>query len=441
MHPRSAIATFTALTAIVTAGLVVLGEAGVSASPLSRERTQQAFALAYDLQFQAAHETLAEAVAADPADPAPHRASAAVIWVEILFAQGVATFEAFTGGVPKGDVVRPVPPAALTARYRQAITRAIDLADRQVALHDDADAHYQVGATAALESLYRGTVEGRTVGALTQGRRAVASMERARTRDPGMRETALLLGMSEYTVSTLSWPVRTLARIQGLSGNRRKAMTLLHEAATPGAATETDARLLLIVIEARAGRHAEVVEHLRFLQCRHPRNRLLWLNLGAALLAAHAPEEAEAALSRGIADRLWEAAPPVTGEAALWLAHRGTALARAGRRGEAIADLQRGLASTPRDWVSGRIHCQLGDLALSGGDPERARREFQAALACSERGGDQAGVGRARRAPGGPGPLGACRHDYFWSYSGHEAGTHRRPQGAAQRAPPCGACW
>ena len=129
MHPRPAIATFTALTAIVTAGLVVLGEAGVSASPLSRERTQQAFALAYDLQFQAAHLALAEAVAADPADPAPHRASAAIIWVEILFAQGVATFEAFTGGVPKGDVVRPVPPAALTARYRQAITRAIDLAE------------------------------------------------------------------------------------------------------------------------------------------------------------------------------------------------------------------------------------------------------------------------------------------------------------------------
>jgi len=387
----------TALTAIVTAGLVVLAEARVSASPASRERTQQAFALAYDLQFQAAHETLAEAVTADPTDPAPHRAIAAVIWVEILFAQGVATFEAFTGEVPKGDVARPQPPAPLVARYREAISKAARLADIQVARHDDADAHYQVGATAALESLYRGTVEGRTVGAFTQGRRAVAAMERARARDPGMHETALLLGMSEYTVSTLPWPVRTLARVQGLSGNRRKAMTLLHEAATPGAATETDARLLLIVLEAREGRHAEVVDHLRVLQCRYPRNRLLWLNQGAALLAAHEPEEAGAALSRGIADRLWEAPPPVTGEAALWLAHRGTALARAGHRAEAIADLQRGLESTPRAWVRGRIHCQLGDLALSGGEPDRARREFQAALAYSERGGDQVGVARARR--------------------------------------------
>lgn len=403
MRPRPAIATFTALTAIVTAGLVVLGEPRVMASPLSRERTQQAFTLAYDLQFESAREVLADAVTADPADPAPHRAIAAVTWIEILFAQGVATFEAFTSEVPKGDVARPQPPATLTARYREAISRAAHLADLQVTRHDDADAQYQVGATAALESLYRGTVEGRTIGALTQGRRAVAAMERARARDPGMHETALLLGMSEYTISTLSWPVRTLARMQGLSGNRRKAMALLHEAATPGAATETDARLLLIVIEARAGRHAEVVEHLRFLQCRYPRNRLLWLNQGAALLAAHEPEEAEAALSRGITDRLWEAAPPVTGEAALWLAHRGTALAGAGRRAEAIADLQRGLASTPRDWVRGRIHCQLGDLALSGGEPDRARREFQAALAYSERGGDQTGIARARRAMEGMG--------------------------------------
>ena len=213
-----------------------------------------------------------------------------------------------------------------------------------------------------------------------------------------MRETALLLGMSEYTVSTLSWPVRTLARIQGLSGNRRKAWTLLHEAATPGASTETDALLLLVVLKAREGRHVEAIEHLRFLQCRYPRNRLLWLNLGAALLAAREPEEAEAALSRGVTARLWDADPPVTGEAALWLAHRGTALARAGRRAEAIADLQRGLTLTPRDWVRGRIHCQLGDLALSGGEPDRARREFQTALAYAERGGDQAGVARARRA-------------------------------------------
>lgn len=390
-------ATFRVLLTALTA--VSLGAAGdARASALSRERSQQGFSLAYDLQFEAAYATLAEAIEADPADPAPHRAIAAVTWIEILFAQGVATFEAFTGEVPKGDVIRPVPPAVLTERYRQAMTRATDLADRQLTRQDDADANYQVGATAALESLYRGTVEGRTLGALTHGRRAVAAMERARARNPGMHEPALLLAMSEYTVSTLSWPVRTLARLQGLSGNRQTAMRLLREAATAGAATETDALLLLIIVDARERRYGQVAENLRRLQRRYPRNRLLWLNQGAALLAANDSREAEAALSRGISTRLWNAPPPIKGEAALWLAHRGTALARTGRRGEAIADLQRGLAAMPRDWVRGRIHCQLGDLALAGGEPERARREFQAALAYSVRGGDQVGMARARRA-------------------------------------------
>ncbi len=397
MHSRPASATVAALTA-VAAGLVVLSVARVPASPASRDRTSDGFTLAYDLQFEAAHAVLAEAAAADPSDPSPHRAMAAITWVEILFGQGVATFEAFTGAVPKDDVVRPVPPPALTARYHQAIGRARVLADAQLTRRDDGEAQYQVGATAALESLYRGTVEGRTLAALNQGRQAVKAMERARARDPRLRETALLLGMSEYTVSTLSWPVRALVRLQGLTGDRRRAMQLLHEAATPGAATEVDAQLLLVVIETREGRYTEAAERLGALRCRHPRNRLLWLNEGAALMAADRPEEAEAVLAQGMTTHPSDTAPMVTGEAALWLAHRGSALAALGRRTEAEAFLRQGLASRPRDWVRGRIHCQLGDLALSAGDTARARREFHAAAAFSARGGDRAGVARARRA-------------------------------------------
>ncbi|BCS32217.1 hypothetical protein TBR22_A14270 [Luteitalea sp. TBR-22] len=369
-----------------------------AASPQSRTRTAEAFALAYDLQFEASHETLAQAVEADPDDPAPQRAIAAVTWMEILFAQGVATFEAFTGDIPRNDVVRPAPPPALVARFHRSLKAAAMLADRQLDRHDDADGHYQVGATAALASLYRATVEGRTMGALSQGRRAVSAMEDARAHDPRMREPALLLGMSEYTVSTLAWPLRTLAHMTGLSGDRTRALTLLREAATPGSATETDALLLLMLLEAREGRHANAVQRLRHLEQRYPRNRLLWLNHGAAALAADRPEEADDVLSRGISDRVWLAPPVVLGEAALWLAHRGTARAHLHRHADAIADLQGGLAAAPRDWVTGRIHGELGDIAAAAGESERARREFQIALTFSERSGDQIMTRRARRA-------------------------------------------
>ncbi len=271
----------------------------VDGSTLSRTRTHAAYALAYDLQFEACYEMLAAAVATDPRDPAPQRAIAAVTWIEILFAQGVATFEAFTGEISKGDVSRPDAPQALRDRFVRAIGEAKALADQQLAGTDDADGQYQVGATAALSALYRATVEGRTLAAFNEGRRAVSAMERARAHDRGRRETALVLGMSQYTVSTMSWPVRTLARLSGLAGDREAGLALLQEAATPGAETETDALLLLMLVDTREGRPADAMQRLASLQRAHPRNRLLPLNHGAAALAAgRAPRSGGCAVTR-----------------------------------------------------------------------------------------------------------------------------------------------
>ena len=385
------------LAAVVTCAMVTVAAVRAEGSPLSRARTQDGYALAYDLQFSACYEALADAATADPLDPAPRRAIAAVTWIEILFAQGVATFEAFTGEISKGDVVRPTTPPVLVARFHRAIEEARALAEQQLARADDADAHYQVGATAALSALYRSTVEGRTLGAFGQGRRAVREMKRARERDPGKRETALILGMSRYTVSMMPWPVRVLARLSGLSGDREAGLALLREAAVPGAETETDALLLLMIVDNREGRHADALRRLEYLQRLHPRNRLLQLNHGATALAANQPHEAEQVLSERITGLDWDAPPAVLGERALWFAHRGTARARLHRSSDAVADLQRGLTSDPRDWVRGRIHGQLGELALVAGEPVRARRQFEMAVEFSERGGDRSAVKDAKR--------------------------------------------
>jgi tetratricopeptide (TPR) repeat protein len=379
----------TGLGAILSCALVTISAVPVDGSPASRARTQAGYALAYDLQFATCYATLAEAITADPRDPAPRRAVAAVTWIEILFAQGVATFEAFTGDISKGDVVRPQTPPLLAERFHRTIAEALSLAEQQLAGSDNADAHYQVGATAALSALYRATVEGRSLGALREGRRAVSAMERARERNRGMRETALILGMSQYTISTLSWPVRTLARLSGLTGDRDAGLALLAEAAGQGTETETDALLLLMIVDNREGRPRDALPRLAYLQRLHPLNRLLWLNYGASALAAGQPQDGDQALSKGIDGRAWDAPPVVLGESALWLAHRGAARVRLHRDVEAIADLQRGLQSDPRDWVRGRIHSQFGELALVAGETTRARSEFEAALEFFQRGGDR----------------------------------------------------
>jgi tetratricopeptide (TPR) repeat protein len=386
-----------AIRAVIICTLIGFSAVRADGSPLSRARTRAGYALAYELQFPDCYNALAEAIAADPGDPAPRRAVAAVTWIEILFTQGVATFEAFTGEISKGDVIRPTTPPFLVERFHRMIGEARRLAEQQLTQSGDADSHYQIGATAALSALFSATVEGRTLGALSQGRRAVSAMERARERDPGKRETALILGMSQYTISTMSWPVRTLARVSGLSGDRETGLALLREAATPGTETESDALLLLMIVDNREGRPIDALPRLAYLQRLHPRNRLLWLNHAATALAASQPHEAEQALSTGIARHDWDAGPTVLGEVALWFAQRGTARARLRRDEDAVIDLQRGLQADPRDWVRGRIHSQLGDLALTAGKRTEARQEFEMALDFSERGGDRIAVKEVRQ--------------------------------------------
>jgi hypothetical protein len=191
--------------AAVFAVLVLLTSWSADASPRSRELTQEVFNRAYALDFPGSLSLFDQARKADPSDPAPARAAAAVTWMQILFTQGVATFEAFTGEASDDSVRRPPVDRALTARFTTYANEALDLSRRQVAADPgDVDALYQLGATSGLLALYRATVEGRTWAAFVEGRRAVRTMERVRERQRDHSEAALILGMYRYAVSTLS---------------------------------------------------------------------------------------------------------------------------------------------------------------------------------------------------------------------------------------------
>ncbi|HMC75986.1 MAG TPA: hypothetical protein VKH34_02595, partial [Vicinamibacterales bacterium] len=331
----------------------------------------------------------------DPADPAPERAIAAITWMELLFSQGAATFEAFTGQASKSDVARPTPPPALVARFTAHIKKAMALAEAGLTPRADADAHYQMGATAALSAIYRATVEGKTVGALGEGRRAVKEMQIARKLAPGKREPALVLGLSEYTVSTLAFPVRWLAGLTGLGGNRGDALALLEQAASGGADTEADALLVLMVVYNREGNHAAASDRLARLRARFPQNRLLYLNAAVTAIEAGQYDSAERDLIAGLTSRDLQS-PPVAGEHALWLLKRGTARAALGRATDALTDLSSALAAAPRDWVRGRTHFELARLALARREAAEAARQLQLAIEFGEKGGDADAVKAAQ---------------------------------------------
>ncbi len=366
-------------------------------SPRSRELTREGFGRAYALDFMESASLFERARVADPSDPAPARALAAVTWVQILFAQGVATFEAFVGDASDDAVRRPPVDPTLAANFMKNVTEAIALAEHRVtAARPDTDAQYQLGASTGLLALYRATVEGRTWAAFVEGRRAVRIMERVRERQPNHREATLILGMYRYAVSTLSWPKRMLAKAAGMPGDRAGGIELLELAATPPADTATDASLLLAVVYNRERRYAAAAHHLTRLRTRHPENRLLVLNAAATALAASRPADAAQAITAVLTSGPQFDRPPVLGERAMWFYIRGAARTALGAAG-AAEDLQRALTSEPRDWIRARAHLELAKLALQAGDDAQATAQLEAAEKYGRRAGDSMSIEGARR--------------------------------------------
>ena len=99
------------------------------------------------------------------------------------------------------------------------------------------------------------------------------------------------------------------------------------------------------------------------LPAEFPRNRLFVLEQGSAAVRAGKNLEADAILTRGLAETDGDLRPKIPGERALWLYKRGLARFNQNRRAEAAADLNTALQHSPMEWVRGRIQLALGQIA------------------------------------------------------------------------------
>jgi tetratricopeptide (TPR) repeat protein len=166
---------------------------------------------------------------------------------------------------------------------------------------------------------------------------------------------------------------------------------MIEEAAAYRGTTQTDARFALLLLYNRERRFDDALRIAAELQKQYPRNRQLWYEAGATLIRAGRFEQAEAVLSDGIGRFEADRRERMFGEEALWRYKRGLARARLGRADGARADLQVPLSHEARDWVRGRSHAELGQLAQKAGDRELAGREYRLAIELADRGNDPTG--------------------------------------------------
>jgi tetratricopeptide (TPR) repeat protein len=360
---------------------------------------EQGYDAVYNLDYDAAAELFKQAIAAAPNDPAAYRGAAKNAWLRILFVKGTVTTDQYLGKMSSSDLKVPVPPEPWASEFHKNIDRAIDLGEKAVARnYNSASAHYDLGAGLGYFASYTGTIEGSVWGAMKAARRAYSEHEKVLELDSKRRDAGLVVGTYRYIVASLPMPLRWAAYVVGFGGGRETAIKRLQEAAAYPSDAQADARFALVLIYSREGRHEDALATVRGLERSFPRNRLLWLEEGGALLRAGRPAEAEQALNTGIARMQEEQRPRMGGEAAHLHYKRGIARLAQKYTGAAQEDLKVAVAdNTGPVWVRGRAHLELGKIADLAGNRGLARTEYQAAAALCETGSDPGGVEAAKK--------------------------------------------
>ena len=332
-------------------------------TPASPPATTQAFAAAYNLNYDEALRLARQDVAARPEDPVAHRTLATIVWMQTLFNRGGITIDAYLGSATSSDVKMPPPPPGPDAEFKTHVQRSITLAEAALKRDSkDLTARYNVGAAYGLLATYSASIEGKVRQAFSAARRAYGSHEWVLDRATDRPEAGLVVGTYRYAVALLSMPKRMVAHIVGFGGGKEKGLRLV-EGAVSSPLTRTEARVALALMYSRESRHADALGILKTLLAEYPQNRLLQLEAGAAAWRAGRAAEAESLLTAGIAWHDRDTRPKIPGERAMWMYKRGMARVSLNHLDEASADLRLALSLKPAGWIRGRIHLELGKVA------------------------------------------------------------------------------
>jgi len=368
--------------------------AAQSSQPPTLERV---FDLAYNLDYPEAYAEGNRLIAQRPNDPMPYRAVSTTAWMEMIFRRGAASIDHYLGNITETQFNVPKPAPELDAIFQKNIEKAIALADAAIAAHpNDPQALYDSGSAWALKGGYAAAVLGSMTGAFKSARHAYNAHERVLEIAPDRAEANFVVGSYRYAISTFGVATRMVAYVAGFGGGKDKGISMLEIAAKKGIA-QSDAIFALAVIYSREGRHDDAVEKLRELERRYPRNRLLVLEEGAALIRAGHADMANSVLTAGLARLDTDARPRVPGERAHWLYKRGLARINWNHLPDAAADLNTALGASPVEWVRGRIHVEMGKLADLAGNRAKAVAEYTDGSSICGRSNDPACQAEAER--------------------------------------------
>ena len=275
----------------------------------------------------------------------------------------------------------------------KARQRILDLMDQSLKISearlktnpDDPDALYTRGVVRGLKSTYIGLIDKSWFAALRSAVGARHDHERVLELDPKYSDAKMTVGIHNYIIASVSWPVKVAASVIGLSGSKQRGIQYLFEAGDAGGETAVDSKIALSLFLRREQRYPEALKLVGGLCADFPRNFLFRLEDANLLNAAGKGPEAIVAFRRIVIDD--QAAMFAVGQTRMEMVHYGFAEALRGQKLYEEAAREYDAASDSK-----KIDPDLRQRAQLGGGQmydllkkrDQAVRRYQALLASDQ---------------------------------------------------------
>jgi tetratricopeptide (TPR) repeat protein len=254
-------------------------------------RTRQGFEHFYNMEYDRAIREFEQVLQAHPDDPfAVNHLLSAVMFKE-FYRIGALDTELYANDSFISS--RQLPPdPKVRAQVKELIDRAMALSERRLQANpNDVDALYARGVTRGMKSTYMAMVDKSWFAALRSAVSARRDHEHVLQLDPKYVDAKMSVGLHNYVMGSVSWPVKIAASVIGLSGSKKTGIQYLYEAANGGGETAVDANIALSLFLRREQRYQEAIALVNRLFEAYPKNFFVALERANLYNASgHAPE-------------------------------------------------------------------------------------------------------------------------------------------------------
>ncbi len=250
---------------------------GNAASGPFETHTRAGFVHYYDLDYEAAVASFERALKLRPDDPAAVNHLLSAVLLRELYRVGALDTGLYSNNSFLDRKKVSFDPK-VRERVNQLMARALQLAEQRLkADPNDVQALYARGATRGMRALCIGMVDRAWFSALRSAVGAKKDHERVLEIDARFHDAKTVVGVHNYVAGSLPWAVKIAVSLVGLSGNKKKGLQFLQEAAAANGETAIDARIALSLFLRREQRFSDALAVARELLATHPRNFLFAL--------------------------------------------------------------------------------------------------------------------------------------------------------------------